>query len=146
VVKQAGFGDVLAEITSELGDSFDGRLFRLAIDHFDHGTQPVLIRGEDGCEAEGLFRRGNRGQHLSRPGHWPLGRNEYQPDHGTGRKQRGRYDQASGDGDALQLAGNPLAILAAKDNGDRIRELQPLRTRRGLGLDDQSHWPQYALS
>jgi hypothetical protein len=112
----------------------------LPVHHFDHSTQPVLTRVWDCCKAERLCRSRNRGQHLCRPGHWPLGRNKYQPDHCTWWKQRGRYNQAAGQGNALQLPGNPVAVLAAKDNGDRFRQLQPLRTPCGLGLDDVSHW------
>jgi hypothetical protein len=74
-------------------------------------------------------------QHLCRTGHWPLGRNKYQPDHRTWRKERGWYDQAAGQGNALQLPRNPVAVLVAKDDGDRIGQLQPLRAPFWLGLD-----------
>ena len=33
-----------------------------------------------------------------------------------------------------------MSILAAKDDRDRIRQLQPLRTRSCLGLGDLNHW------
>jgi hypothetical protein len=108
--------------------------------HVDHSTQPVLARVWDGGKAERLFSPGNRAQHLSRTGHWPLGRNEDQLDHGTGRKERSQYHQAAGQGNAPQLRRNPVSILVAKDNRDRLRQLQPQRTRSCLGLGDLNHW------
>lgn len=39
----------------------------------------------------------------------------------------------------MQLPRNPLAVLAAKNNGDRLCEPQPLRTPWGLGLDGLNH-------
>ena len=108
--------------------------------HFDHSTQPVLTRVWDGSEAERLFSPGNRAEHLGRPGDWPLGRHEDQLDHGTGRKERSQYHQAAGQGNALQFRWNPVSIEVAKDNGDRLRQLKPLRTRSCLGLGDLNHW------
>jgi hypothetical protein len=56
-------------------------LFCGSVYHFDHSAQAVLIRVRERCKTERLFRRGNGVEHLCRPGHWPLGRNKYQPDH-----------------------------------------------------------------
>jgi hypothetical protein len=78
-------------------------------------------------------------QHLCRPGDWPLGCNKYQPDHRTRWKDRGWHKQAAGQRNALQLPCNPVAVLAAKDNGNSFRELQPLRTPSWLGLEDLCH-------
>ena len=37
-----------------------------------------------------------------------------------------------------------MAVVVAKDDGDRLRQLQPLRPPFWLGLDDLSHSIQYA--
>jgi len=121
------------------------RLVCVSVHHVDHRTQAVLIRVRDCCKAERLFRPGNRVQHLGRRGDWPLGRNKYQSHHRTCRKQRGRYNQAAGHGNALQLPRNSLAVLAAKDNGDRTREPKPLSAPSWLVLDHLIHWYQCAL-
>lgn len=114
-------------------------LVRISVHHFDYIPQAVLSRGRDCGKAKRLFRPGNREQHLRRPGHRPLGRNKYQTDHCTGWKERGWRHSAAGHGNALQLPGNSLAVLAAKDDGDGIRQLQPLRTPSWFGLNGLSH-------
>jgi hypothetical protein len=115
-------------------------LFCGSVNHIDHNTQPVLTRVGECGEAEWLFRPGNRAQHLCRRGYWPLGSNKYHLDHCPWRKERGQSNQAAGQGNALQLPGDAVSVLVAKDNGDGIGQLQPLRALSWLGLDDLSHW------
>jgi hypothetical protein len=114
-------------------------LFCVSVYHLDHSTQPALIRVRNCRKAERLFRPGNWIQHLRRSGDGSLGCNKYQPDHRTWREECGRYNEAASHGNNLQLPRNPLAVQAAKHNGNSTRKPQALRTPFLLGLEGLAH-------